>query len=220
MKTLASIMVWLGLLFIEPGFPESAPPADAPIEIEGWEKASDKAQSALKAYYEARRQHAQPVAGMVGSSTAGKRAPLAPKRSLAPGEEQPERVSLTALEELRKKMGENLPEGLDVGSLVLDEEELVEEAPVEKKQEVDSTDYRELSQTRGYFINRGGGLRYFSRGSETFGEGYLDAKRIRRSDYDRLAPYRGPERMQERRSTYRDHLSRTGRMNRTRNPYR
>lgn len=219
MKTL-TIPIICSVLFLFPraSFSESAPPPDAPIEIEGWEKASDKAQSALRAYYEARRE-VMKAAVPVESGSATKRAPLAHKVALQPGEEQPERVSLTAVEELRRKMGGELPEGLDIEAL-LEEEEPVEEVPVEKKDVIDSTDYRDLSGTRGYFINRGGGLRYFSRGSETFGEGYLDAKRIRRSDYDRLAPYRGPERMQERRSTYRDHLSRTGRMNRTRNPYR
>ena len=221
MRNQAFLIAGLSLLFTTgAAVAESAPPPDAPIEIEGWEKASDKAQSALKAYYEARRNQPKKTdAVAIPSATRVKQAPVNPPLPKAPGAEEPEQVS--TVKELQEQEPGRLPIAPKT-EMTLEEEVGIEEepeVPVEKK-EVDSTTYRDLNATRGYFINRGGGLQYFERGSDTFGEGYLNAKRIKRSQYEKISPYRGPVRLQERRTTYRDHLTREGRLYRTRSNYR
>lgn len=75
--------------------------------------------------------------------------------------------------------------------------------------------FRVLTQRGGYFVNRGGNLRYYTPSGNR--EDSLNAVRFKRSNYDRISPTRGEQ------QSLRDKRSlnmREGRMYRNRSTYR
>lgn len=98
-------------------------------------------------------------------------------------------------------------------------EVLVGETPASVTSEMlkdsDLQTFRDLTQRGGYFINRGGNLRYYTPSGDR--EDSLNAMRLKRSNYDRLSPTRGEQQSQRdaRSLRYRD-----GRMFRNQGSYR
>jgi hypothetical protein len=75
--------------------------------------------------------------------------------------------------------------------------------------------FRDLTQRRGYFVNRGGNLRYYTPSGNH--EDSLNAVRFKRSNYDRISPTRGEKQsLRDKRSL----RMREGRMYRNRSTYR